>query len=44
MTLQDKVIKGPGNFMEGNSFFYIPTPPKLITIDIVDVEKILMNV
>ena len=33
MTLQDYVIKGSGNFMEGNSSLYIPTLPKLIDID-----------
>ena len=30
VTLQDHVIKGSGDFMEGNSSLYIPTLPKLI--------------
>ena len=34
MTLQDHVIKGSGDFMEGKSSLYIPTLPKLIVIDI----------
>ena len=35
VVLQDHVIKGSGNFMEGNSWLYIPSLPKLIAIDIV---------
>ena len=35
VTLQDHVIKGSGDFMEGNSLLHIPTLPKLIAIDIV---------
>ena len=35
VTLQDHVIKGSGDFMEGNSFLYIPTQSKLMAIDIV---------
>ena len=34
MTLQDHVIEGSGDFMEGQSSLYIPTLPKLIAIDI----------
>ena len=34
MTLQDHVIKGSGDFMEGQSSLYIPILPKLIAIDI----------
>ena len=33
--LQDHVIKGSGDFMEGNSSLYIPMLPKLIVTDIV---------
>ena len=29
VTLQDHVIKGSGDFMEGNSSLHIPTPPKI---------------
>ena len=35
MTLQDHVIKGSGDFMEGNSSLYITILPKLIVIYIV---------
>ena len=35
MTLQDHVIKGSGDFKEGNSSLYIPTLPKSIARDIV---------
>ena len=35
VILQDCVIKGSGDFMEGNSSLYIPTLPKLIGTDIV---------
>ena len=35
VTLQDHLIKGSGDFVEGNSSLYIPTMPKLIIIDIV---------
>ena len=35
VTLQDHVIKGSGNVMEGNSLLYIPTLLKLIAIGIV---------
>ena len=35
VTLQDYVIKGSGDFMEGNSSLHIPILPKLIVIDIV---------
>ena len=35
MTLQDHMIKGFGDFMEGNSSLHIPTLPKLTAIDIV---------
>ena len=35
VTLQDHVIKGSGDFMEGNASLYIPTLPKLIAIDVV---------
>ena len=35
MTLRDHVIKGSGDFKEGNVSLYIPTLPKLIDIDIV---------
>ena len=35
VTLQDHLIKGSGDFEEGNSSLYIPTLPKLIIIDIV---------
>ena len=38
MTLQDHLIKGSGNFMEGNSSLYIPTLPKSIAIDIVLID------
>ena len=34
MALQDHVIKGSGDFIEGNSLWYIPTLPKLIARDI----------
>ena len=33
MTRPFQVIKGYGDFMEGNSSLYIPTLPKLIAID-----------
>ena len=39
MILQDHVIKGSGNFMEGNSSLYIPNMPKLIAKDIVLMDK-----
>ena len=29
VTLQDHVIKGSGDFMEGNSSLHIPTPQKI---------------
>ena len=29
MTLQDHVIKGSGDFMEGNSSLYIPNSPQI---------------
>ena len=32
------MIKGSGDFMEGNSSLYIPTVPKLTAIDIVLME------
>ena len=35
VTFQDHMIKGSGDFMEGNSTLYIPFLPKLIAIDIV---------
>ena len=35
VTLQDHLIKGYADFVEGNSSLYIPTLPKLIIIDIV---------
>ena len=35
MTLQDHVIKGSSDFMEGNSPMYIPTLWNLTAIDIV---------
>ena len=35
MTLQDHVIKGSGDFLEGNSSLCIHTLPKLIAMDIV---------
>ena len=34
-TLEDLMIKGSGDFMEGKLSLYIPTLPILITIDIV---------
>ena len=34
VTLQDYVIKESGDFMEGNSWLYIPTVSKLIAIGI----------
>ena len=34
-TLQDDVIKGSGDSVEGTSSLYIPTLPKLIATDIV---------
>ena len=34
ISLQDHVIKGSGDFMEGNPSLYTPTLPKLIAIDI----------
>ena len=39
VTLQDYMIKGSADFMEGNSSLYIPTQPILMVIDIV-----LMNI
>ena len=35
VTLKDHVIKGSGDFIEGNSSLYIPTLPKLKVIAIV---------
>ena len=35
VTLQEHMIKGFDDFMEGNSSLYIPTLSKLIAIDIV---------
>ena len=35
VTFQDHVIKGSGDFKEGNSSLQIHTLPKLIAIDIV---------
>ena len=35
MNLQDHVIKGSGDLMEGNSLLYIPSLPKLVAIDAV---------
>ena len=35
VTLQDYVMKGSDNFMEGNSSLHIPTLPKLTAIDTV---------
>ena len=35
VTLKHHVIKGSGDFKEGNSSLYIPTLPKLRAIDIV---------
>ena len=35
LTLQDHVIKVSGDFIEGNFSLHIPTPPKLIAINIV---------
>ena len=35
MTLQDHVIIGSGDFIEGKSSLYIPTLPKLIAIAVV---------
>ena len=32
------IIKGSGDFMEGNSSLYIPTLPKLIAIDSVLID------
>ena len=34
VALQDHMIKGSGNFMERESSVYIPTLPKMISIDI----------
>ena len=39
VTLQDHMIKESGDFMEGNSWLYIPNLPKLIAID-----TVLMNI
>ena len=33
MTLQDYLIKGSGDFMEGNSSLYFATLAKLIVMD-----------
>ena len=38
MTLQDHMIKGSGDFMEGNSSLYTPSLPKLIAIDILLID------
>ena len=38
VTLQDHVIKGSGDFMDGNSSLYTPTLPKLIAIDIMLID------
>ena len=37
-TLQDHMIKGYGDFVEGNSSLYFPTLPKLVAIDIVLID------
>ena len=38
LTLQDQVIKEPGDFMEGNSSLHIPTISNMIAIDIVLID------
>ena len=38
VILQDLMIKGSGDFIEGNSSFYIPRVPKLILIDFVLID------
>ena len=38
MTLNDQMIKQSGEFVEGNSFMYIPTGTKFIERDIVLID------
>ena len=38
VTLQDHVIEWSGDFIQGNSSWYIPKMPKLIAIDIVLID------
>ena len=42
MTLQDHVVKGSDEFMEGNSSLYIPNLPKWIAIDIALIDIIIL--
>ena len=38
LILQDLLIKGYSDFMEGSSSRYIPTLPRLVAVDIVEVD------
>ena len=42
MTLQDHVVKGSDEFMEGYSLLYIPNLPKWIAIDIALIDIIIL--
>ena len=42
MTLRDHMIKGSSDFVERSSSLYIPTLPKLINIDIVLMNTIIL--